>query len=262
MAQVAINPTSVFDPAGEARVWARRVKTDLRFLYLFGATDQHIQALLEKGHKDLFVIALDPDRFNTFDHERVVICHTMNDLGQSFPNLEVRQKGFRVASIPSYRSLYPELYGQWAEWLHKMGSATAVDLVTSHRFSREWQKNTLVNMKWLKRSTPISQWFGKWEKKPFIIVSAGPSLNEAIPYLQKLQGKAFICAAGGTVPVLEKHGIQPSAYIAFDAGIANWRGHFRGLKIKPPLVYDLMLHPFCMAEHIGEKYVMQIWPFN
>jgi len=262
VAQVAVNQASSLDPVGDARHWVKSIDTSRGFLFLFGGLKSHIEALLEKGPKDLILFVLEPDRFLAYQHERVLMFHTLEDLGRSFPVWDIRRKGFKLASIPSYRLLYPKLYRDWVMWMEKQAAATAVDLVTSHRFSREWQKNTLENMVWLKKAGPVSDLFGKWQKKPFVIVSAGPSLDTSLDELRKAQGRAFIVAAGTTAPILQREGIEPSMYIAFDAGLANWRAHFRGLKIKAPLLFDLMVHPFCLQDHFGPKTVMQIWPFE
>lgn len=61
-----------------------------------------------------------------------------------------------------------------------------------------------------------SRLFGKFNKIPAIICGAGPSLNGHLPFLQSLQNRALIFAAGSAMNALNHHGILPHFGVTLD----------------------------------------------
>ncbi|MGD2169167.1 MAG: DUF115 domain-containing protein [Chlamydiota bacterium] len=61
----------------------------------------------------------------------------------------------------------------------------------------------------------------KFLQKPAIICGAGPSLNEAIPFLKKLDNQALIFAGGAALEVLKKENITPHIAACLDKYAEN-----------------------------------------
>lgn len=73
------------------------------------------------------------------------------------------------------------------------------------------------------------------------MIAGGPSLEDAIPYLQKAQHAYYIIAIGQTVKVLVENEIQPDFVISIDAGEANAH-FFQDVELNVPLVYSLQVN--------------------
>jgi len=70
-------------------------------------------------------------------------------------------------------------------------------------------KNGVENLKVLPRSRLGQALEGKCKGIPAIICGAGPSLNQAIPYLNQLKEKALLIAGGSAIRALNAQGISP-----------------------------------------------------
>lgn len=80
-----------------------------------------------------------------------------------------------------------------------------------------WQRNTLVNLPHILTSPGIGCLDGQFENKPALVVGAGPSLNEALPMLARLQDRFMIISTGTALAPLRKAGIRPDLVIVVDA---------------------------------------------
>jgi hypothetical protein len=80
-----------------------------------------------------------------------------------------------------------------------------------------WQRNTLMNLPRILTNPGVGVLDGCFAGKPAIIVGAGPSLNDAIPYLQEIQDRVLIITTGTALTPLRKANIKPDLVIAVDA---------------------------------------------
>lgn len=61
----------------------------------------------------------------------------------------------------------------------------------------------------------------KFQQRPAIICGAGPSLNDSIPFLKKLDNKALIFAGGASIEALKKENIKPHIIAVLDKHAEN-----------------------------------------
>lgn len=73
--------------------------------------------------------------------------------------------------------------------------------------------------------------------RPVIVVSAGPSLTEALPHLPALVGHAVIVATAPTVTVLLAHGIRPDVVVTVDPFHENLAHFVPWVEVPLPLVF-------------------------
>lgn len=120
-----------------------------------------------------------------------------------------------------------------------------IELVTSILYSEKWYKETLVNANYLTQHTDrimnIDHLKDQYKGNDALMIAGGPSLEEALPYLQQVQHAHYIVAIGQTVKVLLNHHIIPDFIISIDAGEANAH-FFNNFKIDVPLVYSLQVN--------------------
>ncbi len=78
------------------------------------------------------------------------------------------------------------------------------------------QENTLENLPIMGNSPDIGELKDKFENVPFILIGAGPSLDESIEFLKTVQNKAIIVASNSPYRKLINSGIRPHLVVTAD----------------------------------------------
>ena len=91
------------------------------------------------------------------------------------------------------------------------------------------QENTFENMRHMATSPDVGELAGQFEDVPFILVGAGPSLDDSINFLRAVQNKAIIVTSNSPYRKLINSGITPHLVVTADpleptlAGFENVR---------------------------------------
>lgn len=231
-------------------------------IVLFGLGDgNYVEALLANT-ENTRIMVYEPRSHRGYNDPRVVVFHSPQEFKQKLAIAEARKYRVRLAVNPVYKKLYREHYDQFCDFLLKELSAIQSDIVTSLRFSYEWQRNTFLNWRHIPESPPVARLFNSWVGKPIVVVSAGPSLDRDLDELRKVKDKVVILAVGSILNKLLREGIRPDYTLAFDGGWPNYTGHFQGVESDVPLIWDGILHWRILDEYKGPKVMMQIWPLE
>jgi hypothetical protein len=78
------------------------------------------------------------------------------------------------------------------------------------------QENTLENMPHMATSPDVGELAGHFHDIPFILVGAGPSLDESIDFLREVQDKAIIVTSNSPYRKLINSGIKPHMVVTAD----------------------------------------------
>ena len=78
------------------------------------------------------------------------------------------------------------------------------------------QQNTFENMPHMATSPDVGELAGQFDDTPFIVVGAGPSLDESIDFLKKVQDKAIIVTSNSPYRKLINSGVKPHLVITAD----------------------------------------------
>lgn len=270
---------SRYDPIEEARFLVRDVALTERTLYVvlgFGL-GYHVRALLERIPASSHVLVLEPetaalsrrvatdaalDASQWIDHPRLhFLAH--HDPQLAPVHLADRFTALRMLSVkmvphvPStrtaedyYRSVLSEipqaLPAGIQRQLNVLDRQLENDLTNFWaNLCSSWQGRSLADVR--------AQWIGR----PLIIVSAGPSLSDALPMLGAAQAHALIVATASTASLLDRGGVVPDAVISVDPYPAN-QAHFDGWDTaRVPLVYYHRLH-----RSIAPAYRGPLFPFT
>lgn len=76
-------------------------------------------------------------------------------------------------------------------------------------FQDEWVKHFISNIPFLPKAHVLPALSNRYVNKPALVVSAGPSLEDAIPVIKRIADRVVIIAIGRTLSLLQQHGIQP-----------------------------------------------------
>ena len=78
------------------------------------------------------------------------------------------------------------------------------------------QENTFENMPYMATSPDVGELAGQFEDIPFILVGAGPSLDDSIDFLKSVQDKAIIVTSNSPYRKLINSGIKPHLVVTAD----------------------------------------------
>ena len=86
------------------------------------------------------------------------------------------------------------------------------------------QENTLENLAYMAGSPDVGELEGMFKDIPFILVGAGPSLDESIDFLKYMQDKAIICVSNSSFRKVVNSGIRPHLAVTADPMKPTLRG--------------------------------------
>lgn len=78
------------------------------------------------------------------------------------------------------------------------------------------QENTFENLTHMANSPDVGELAGLFKETPFILVGAGPSLDDSIDFLREVQDKAIIVASNSPYRKLINSGIKPHLVVTAD----------------------------------------------
>lgn len=117
------------------------------------------------------------------------------------------------------------------------------------RTATNLQENTLRNLPHMLDAPDISELAGKFEDIPFILIGAGPSLDESIDFLKDMQDKAIIVASNSPYRKLINNGIRPHLVVTADPMEPTLAG-FQNVKLD----HVVLACPFSAYPEIVERF--------
>ena len=129
--------------------------------------------------------------------------------------------------------------------------------------SNIWQHNAIKNLFTLLNSPSLDPLKGAFKDLPLVLVSAGPSLDTAIPFLKQVQNKAIIVSMNSSFRTLFKNGIHSHFTLAIDPRPSTFDG-FRDIPIgSTVLLTSFFVHPDVVQHFSGQIMTWEvIQPFS
>jgi hypothetical protein len=113
------------------------------------------------------------------------------------------------------------------------------------------QQNSLENIHHMATSPDIGELAGQFEDIPFILVGAGPSLDDSIDFLKKVQNKAIIVTSNSPYRKLINSGIKPHLVVTADPLSPTLAG-FQNVKLEGvPLACPFSAYPEIVKRFSG-----------
>ena len=100
-------------------------------------------------------------------------------------------------------------------------NAKKSDLTTIRQQSKMWVENVIHNIKHFENTRPVNYLKDKFRDLPALILCAGPSLKDDLPFIKQNQDKFLIIAVNKITEFLLKNEIVPDFVIASDAWKLN-----------------------------------------
>jgi hypothetical protein len=112
-------------------------------------------------------------------------------------------------SLNYYKEAYVKLLSNVVEFIKRMDAEKR----TTAAFAKRWIRNFLKNLKLINNTLLY-----KTTDIPIIITGSGPSLETALPIIQKMKDNCLIIAASSSVMALAQNGITADIIMSTDGG--------------------------------------------
>ncbi len=147
---------------------------------------------------------------------------------------------------PSHRAHALSYFSALDSKIERNLKKDAINRATFSRFEKVWKRNIEKNSLFLKKSKKIctaSSFFGTFSQKPFLILAAGPTLDEFLPFLPSVKESVVTVCVDTALRACLFTGVQPDFVVLTDPQYAAFR-HVSGLKSpKSVLVTELGAYP-------------------
>lgn len=217
---------SMYDPVAEAERFAREKingASGINLLYGFGM-GYHVRKLLDllpdNGelhvfdiNSGVFVAAMMCNDLTDIVSDRRVTLEISDSLGDILPPMEkllTKECGMNVIlHVPSVQ-IIPDEMEDFKFVMEDWNIRKSVD----EKYGSLLSDNRSSNLLLLKRN--VGEFFDKFTGMPFLIVSAGPSLEKNVDLIKEIEGRAVIISAGSALKFLLKRGIKPDFFVLID----------------------------------------------
>ncbi|MBE7898981.1 motility associated factor glycosyltransferase family protein [Paenibacillus polymyxa] len=108
---------------------------------------------------------------------------------------------------------------------------------THHLFRQDWIRNSMYQMAGMLSSPSIDDLKFSFPGSTAFIIASGPSLQQDIEWVKRVQPHALVIAAGSSIQALVKQGIQPHLAVTLDGGIINDKVFSQPETLEAPLLY-------------------------
>lgn len=169
-------------------------------------------------------------------------------------NIDIKTaNNFKFSIFSQYDRYYRDFSNVAIAYLKEVINKEKVMINTLKHFSYEMNRNLFYNFKDIIKGDTIGILKNKFNNKPAIIVSAGPSLDKNISQLKYAKGKAIIISGGRTLKPLLKNGIKPDLVVSLDPGIGAYKVIKDHLNTNIPMVTTVVSHSGVIDEYKGKK---------
>lgn len=266
---------SRFDPVTEANRFVAELSADAYALAVvagFGYA-YHLQALIEKLPADATLLVLEKDASIIRSAlENRDLTALLSDprfvllIGASEDDIAeaMRGRSSRTTVCVVHRGSSQadaDYYSNIIRIAKSYLSAKDVNVATLAKFEKTWTSNIIRNIPALCDGADAGAFYGAFEGVPSIVVAAGPSLSESIPFIRENLGRAVVVAVDTAYFILRRHGITPHFCVTVDPQVVNAR-YFEGDEEgRAVLVADPCAHPSTFRLFKGRVAVTGI-PFD
>lgn len=160
------------------------------------------------------VLSIRPELKYLLNDPRVILVRNLTDLTEAIQQHNLTDLAFTINR--SYSELFPQDFQQVKEHIAAGIRKKEVGNATLLRFGKLWTKNILRNLHRYFTSQRLNSYHGWAKNKPAIIIGAGPSLAEAIPYIKQHIDKAVLIACDTALPMLYHAQITPDFVVTVD----------------------------------------------
>ncbi len=203
--------------------------------------------LVEPNPKRFFSALLAVDWTSVFRASHVVLALAAGaDLISQIVESEGGLENCKIVKNPSQIAHAPLYFSAVESNLSRNQKKDEINRATFSRFEKIWKRNISKNVEFLKNRPnvrSVSDFYGAFSGKPFLILAAGPTLFDFLPILSRLQNRVVVVCVDTALKFCLRVGFQPDFIVLTDPQYAAFR-HVAGLfSPKSSLVTEIAAYP-------------------
>ena len=207
-----------------------------------------------KKIKDTKVVVIEPDPVHffaalcfidwtkVFDIEKLVLAigcpiDSIMSLLENQNQIVLGEEGVSDAfffTLPAFTNHAQNYFDTVKILIERNKSKNDINAATYEKFGKLWARNSIKNINALSVHRTLAQFREAlinrdFSDKPFLLIAAGPSLENILPYVKELQKKAVLVCVETALHSLLRAGVQPDFILLTDPQFWAYR-HIAGLK--------------------------------
>lgn len=150
-----------------------------------------------------------------------------------------------VFNLPAFVSHNPLYFSNVKTIFERNIKKNDINAATYEKFSKRWIRNSEKNLRNLISCTSIEDYKGLLLDKnvPFVVIAAGPSLANVLPFLKEIKKHAILICVETALKAVLNEGVEPDFIIITDPQYWAYK-HMAGLSSKSSiLITELSVYP-------------------
>lgn len=213
-------------PRAEAQKLLKQLSSDADLIFIGGMGLGYILDEIPQNSKRFYLIfepksiifdqALQkrPQLKDMLKQPNIIFIQDCGTLSEFIAQNRFKNIGFLIHR--PYMDLFPQEMTHAKEIIAAQLSQQEISNATLIRFGKIWIKNLFRNMPRYFSTLKLIDFKNSFKGQPAIIIGAGPSLEEALPYLKKHKDHAVFIACDTALPMLEAANISADFVITVD----------------------------------------------
>ena len=262
---------SMYDPVKEGQVFSNEIKVGSQVcLYGFGL-GYHIDSILKKigPHGNLLVIELNPDLLQSaiilrdqsliFEDDRF---HLVFGLDEETVSMEIttHMKRMQVKESENLKVLFHMPSFKCIPLNFPKLTNSLEVLLMERRFlavlGKDEKTNYELNKAIVAQSDGINSLNSRHIGKPGLLISAGPSLDNILPYLRQIDKNFVLACVDTALPILSREHITPSYVFSLDPQEESFQYFQEHLDSPAKLIFTPTANTKVVHCYKGEKFIV------
>lgn len=159
---------------------------------------------------DILRITLEVVDFSEeLNKDNIAIVDSKEGIERCFDKFFFVEAEITLSFLTSYDQLYPEKINELASELHFFKGLYTSSYKNLMEKASRWTISGMGNIAEMMSNYELESLRQKFNNKPAVIISAGPSLDKNIDLLSEYKGKVLTFCVGTALKAAVKHGIKP-----------------------------------------------------
>ena len=135
------------------------------------------------------------------------------------------ERQFQFYQLQALYHSQPNFYRPLQQRILSLLSRFRINANTLNRFGQLWVRNIAMNLHFIAGAVDAGIFYSRFQNLPFLLVAAGPSLENLLPALPQLRERFVILAVDTALKLLLQQNIEPDFVLSVDPQLLNAR-HF------------------------------------